>query len=127
MPRPLAGAELDDGQFQHIPGLIRGHEGTIIMVDNGEFESQTDHVTVKPEGRVINQAYKDKYGTEAIRIPVGQTIHGGHINNFLDCMRSREKPSFDVDTGAHAQVLITMAVNSYREGKTLYFDERTWK
>ena len=23
---------------QHIPGLIRGHEGTIIMVDHGRFE-----------------------------------------------------------------------------------------
>ncbi|HEY3743790.1 MAG TPA: Gfo/Idh/MocA family oxidoreductase [Bryobacteraceae bacterium] len=113
---------------QHIPGLIRGHEGTIIMVDNGMFESQTDHVTVKPEGRVINQAYKDKYGTEAIRIPVDQTdIMAAHINNFLDCMRSRQKPTLDVDTGAHAQVLITMAVDSYRQGKVLYFDERTWK
>ena len=24
----------------HIPGLIRGHEGTIIMVENGQFESR---------------------------------------------------------------------------------------
>jgi len=33
----------------HIPGLIRGHEGTIIMVENGQFESRADYVTVIPE------------------------------------------------------------------------------
>jgi hypothetical protein len=50
-----------------------------------------------------------------------------HIVNFLDCMRSRQKPNLDVETGACAQVLITMAVESYRQGKTLYFDEKKWK
>ena len=33
----------------HIPGLIRGHEGTIIMVENGQFESRADYITVIPE------------------------------------------------------------------------------
>jgi hypothetical protein len=50
-----------------------------------------------------------------------------HVNNFLDCMRSRQKPTLDVETGARAQVLITMAVMSYREGRVLYFDEEKWK
>ena len=47
--------------------------------------------------------------------------------NFLSCMRSRQKPTLDVDTAARAQVLISMAVQSYRDGKVLYFDERNWK
>ena len=42
-------------------------------------------------------------------------------------MRSRQKPTLDVETGARAQVLITMAVHSYRQGKVLYFDEKNWK
>jgi len=113
---------------QHIPGLIRGHEGSLIMVEHGQFEGHADYVTVKPEGRVVSEAYKDKYGTEPIRIAVEQTdMMSAHINNFLDCMRSRQKPTLDVDTGARAQVLITMAVHSYREGKVLYFDEKNWK
>ena len=33
----------------------------------------------------------------------------------------------DVETGARAQVLISMAVQSYREGRMLYFDDKTWK
>jgi hypothetical protein len=42
-------------------------------------------------------------------------------------MRTRQKPRLDVETAACAQVLISLAVQSYREGRTLYFDEKTWK
>ena len=113
---------------QHIPGLIRGHEGTIIMVDHGMFEGHTDHITLRPEKRVINDAYKAKYGDVEKIIPIEERdMMSTHINNFLDCVRSRQKPTLDVETAAHAQVLITMAVDSYREGKVLYFDEKTWK
>jgi hypothetical protein len=42
-------------------------------------------------------------------------------------MRTRQKPTLDVETGARAQALITMAVHSYRSGKVLYFDEHNWK
>jgi hypothetical protein len=49
------------------------------------------------------------------------------VNNLLDCIRSRQKPTLDVETAARAQVLITMAVHSYREGKVLYFDEKKYK
>jgi predicted dehydrogenase len=124
---------------QHIPGLIRGHEGTIIMVDNGQFESVTDHITMKPEvsrrrisrdaAAEIKPMFDDyKFGTAEQSIPVDKTdTMATHINNFLDCMRSRQKPHLDVETAACAQVLITMAVESYRQGKVLYFDEKKWK
>ena len=113
---------------QHIPGLIRGHEASLVMVEHGQFEGHADFITVKPEPKVVSKEYKEKWGTEPIKIPVEQTdMMSAHINNFLDCMRSRQKPTLDVDTGAKAQVLITMAVHSYREGKVLYFDEKNWK
>lgn len=50
-----------------------------------------------------------------------------HVGNFLDCIRSRQKPTLDVETAARAQVLISMAVQSYRQGKVLYYDEKKWK
>ncbi|HTT63678.1 MAG TPA: Gfo/Idh/MocA family oxidoreductase [Bryobacteraceae bacterium] len=114
---------------KHIPGLIRGHEGTIIMVDHGMFEYKTDHITLLPERRVIDDAYKAKFGSDAeIRIPVEEKNEMvAHITNFLDCMRTREKPTLDVDTGFHAQVTISMAVQSYREGRVLYWDEKNLK
>jgi predicted dehydrogenase len=123
---------------QHIPGLIRGHEGTIIMVEHGRFEGATPYITVKPEvkgikgedGKMTFKPLYDtyKFGIDEQKIPVDQYDPLiAHMNNFLDCMRTRKKPHLDVETGACAQVLITAAVESYRQGKVLYFDEKKWK
>jgi len=112
---------------QHIPGLIRGHHGSLIMVDHGEFERYAAYITVRPERETISNEYKEKWGTVDIRIPVERTPEWTHMKNFLDCMRSREKPVLDVETAAKAQVTVTMSVLSYRQGRVLYFDEKNWK
>ena len=116
----------------HIPGLIRGHAGTIIMVEHGMFERPTPNITVIPEARggkaIGGEEYAGKFGTKEIQIPVDQKdMMAAHIENFLNCIRTREKPHLDVETGARAQVVINLAVQSYREGKTLFWDEKNWK
>jgi len=113
---------------QHIPGLIRGYQGTLIMVDHGMFEAPTDHITVKPEKRVMNDEYKAKFGEEPIIIKVDQNdAMMDHIGNFLDCIRTRQQPHLNVEVAARAQVAITMAVLSYQQGKVLFFDEKNFK
>ena len=119
---------------QHIPGLIRGHEGTIIMVEHGKFEEPTPDIIVRPElvradGEDARHPFADyKFGAEEIRIPVEQNnMMQAHIGNFLQSMRTREKPHLDVETAAHAQILISLAVDSYREGRVKYWDEKSWK
>ena len=118
---------------QHIPGLIRGHGGSLTMVEHGRFEGFAPYLTLKAErtrdGKYIVPELADKYkGETEIKVPVKETnTMQTHVGNFLACMRSRQKPTLDVETGARAQVLITMAVNSYREGRVLYFDEKNWK
>ena len=49
------------------------------------------------------------------------------MENFLRCLRSRNKPILDADTAYRAMVPIGMAVQSYREGRVLYFDEAAEK
>lgn len=115
---------------QHVPGLIRGQNGTIIMVEHGMFEAPTDHILLRPERRRVekNEEYKAKYGLDEVSIPIEkQDMMADHIRNFLSCVRTRRKPTLDVQTAARAQVLISMAVQSYRQGKVLYFDERAFK
>ena len=117
---------------QHIPGLIRGHEGTIIMVDHGKFESMVPNITVKPEMRgskpIGGDRYAEKFGTKEITIPIDQKDPMVvHVENFLECMHTRAKPHLDVETGARAVVVINLAVQSYREGRTLYWDAKNWK
>jgi hypothetical protein len=119
---------------QHIPGLIRGRLGSIIMVEHGRFERYAPYITVRPDyggtgqRNVVTEEYAARWGTVDVRIPVRRAdMLTDHILNFLDCVKSRQKPNLDVLTGAKAQVVISMAVQSYREGKVLYFDESNWK
>ena len=122
------------GNSQHIPGLIRGHEGTIIMVEHGRFEEYSPNIIVRPDlvkmegqqGRVPFPDYK--FGRDEIKIPVEKSdMMQTHIGNFLSCMRSREKPHLDVETAAHAQIVINLAVESYRDGRVKYWDEKNWR
>jgi predicted dehydrogenase len=124
----------------HIPGMIRGHAGTIIMVEHGQFERTVPYITVKPQVRRVGRGedarmaaiggeeYEKKFGTKDIQIPIEQRdMMDAHIDNFLSSMRSRQKPHLDVETGAKAVVVINLAAQSYREGRTLYWDARNWK
>ena len=73
-------------------------------------------------------AYAAKWGTTDIQIPIDQKdMMTAHIENFLGCMRTRQKPHLDVETGARAVVVINLAAESYREGKVMYWDEKNWK
>jgi predicted dehydrogenase len=122
----------------HIPGMIRGHEGTIILVDHGQFERMVPSITVKPQVKydraaqkmnaIGGEAYEKKFGTKDIIIPIDQRdMMEAHIDNFLSCMRTRQKPHLDVETGARAVVVINLAAQSYREGKVMYWDAKNWK
>jgi predicted dehydrogenase len=127
------------GNSQHIPGLIRGHGATLIMVQSGRFEGPSAALKLIAESRTVNgkrqyvvPELEDVFkGQAEMDVPVEEQsfaqIMQNHVTNFLSCMRSRQKPQLDVETGARAQVLITMAVQSYRQGKVLYFDEKNWK
>lgn len=108
----------------HIPGLIRGHEGTIMMVPGGQFESRVDHITVMPQG-IAKEQFKAKYGAEEVKLQTEPREN--HMENFLRCVRTRETPVLDALTGYKAMATIGMSVQSYREGRVLYFDERAQK
>ncbi|MEJ7618357.1 MAG: Gfo/Idh/MocA family oxidoreductase [Pyrinomonadaceae bacterium] len=108
----------------HIPGLIRGHEGTIMMVPGGQFESKVSQITVTPQ-KLVASAFKEKYGAEEVNIETQPREN--HMENFLRCVRTRETPVLDSLTAYKAMATIGMSVQSYREGRVLYFDKRTQK
>jgi hypothetical protein len=47
------------------------------------------------------------------------------MENFLDCVRSREQPSLNADLAYQVMVPIALSVRAYREGRTIYFDPNT--
>ena len=108
----------------HIPGLIRGHEGTIMMVPEGKFEGKVDYITATPQ-RIFKQKFVEKYGADEVRINCEP--RESHMENFLRCVRTRETPVLDALTAYKAMVTIGMSVQSYREGRVLFFDEAKQK
>ncbi len=120
---------------EHIPGLIRGHEGTLIMVEHGRFEGFSPYLTVKPEtvrrggeAHALKPEYEAKFGKDPFKISVeNNNAMQAHVINFLTSIRTRQQPTLNVEVAARAQCVITMAVQSYRQGKVLYFDEKNWK
>jgi predicted dehydrogenase len=108
----------------HIPGLIRGHEGTIMMVPDGKFEGKVDFISVTPS-RIATQTFEEKYGSSEVKLNCEP--RESHMENFLRCVRTREKPVLDAMTAYKAMVTIGMGVQSYREGRVLYFDEHKQK
>ena len=103
----------------HIPGLIRGHEGTIMMVPEGRFEGRVDHITITPQA-IARPRFKERYGT--IEVKLEAEPRESHMENFLRCVKTREKPVLDAYTAYAAMVTIGMSVQSYREGRVLYWD-----
>ena len=108
----------------HVPGLIRGHEGTIMMVPDGRFEGRVDSIAITPQS-VARKRFKERFGT--IEVVLETEPRETHMENFLRCLRSREKPVLDADTAYRAMVTIGMSVQSYREGRVLYWDPRREK
>lgn len=105
----------------HIPGLIRGHEATMMIVEHGQFEGNTPEITVTAQPE-FKDSFKEKWGDEKVVFKTDRDSRPDHMQNWLNCIKSREKPVLDALTAYKAMVTIAMSVESYRSGKVLYFD-----
>ena len=47
------------------------------------------------------------------------------VDDWLDCMRNREQPVYNVTRGYQVMVAIKFGVDSYRQGKVMAFDPKT--
>lgn len=91
---------------------IRGDEGSIVL--QTDWSSGVDSLTVIPkkgERQVIQGGRSDT--TRA------------HWQNFLHCVRTREKPVSDVEFGYQVQVALNMAMLSYLKKRVATFDPQT--
>ena len=48
--------------------------------------------------------------------------HAPHIRNFLDCVKSRQRPAADVEAAHHTNTLLRLGNIAYRVGRTLDWD-----
>ncbi|MEZ5363313.1 MAG: Gfo/Idh/MocA family oxidoreductase [Bryobacterales bacterium] len=102
-----------------------GLHGPTIYGRKATIEIGAGQVVVKPE-RLFAADFKKATGKEQLVIEVDnrdqQTARTAHMLNFLDCVRTREKPIFDARFGYQVMAAIKLGVDSYRQGRVFGFD-----
>ena len=71
--------------------------------------------------RVLNGAVEKTYGP----LPFISDSNPSHMQNWLECLRSRERPNATEDDGFAHSVVAIMAARAQREGNKLYWDPET--
>ena len=106
------------------PLVIHGSEGTIFVARDSESLDNTE-IEVVPD-REYKDDFVKKTGSETVKIAVQPFAPGTHphMDNFLDCVRSRKAPNLDAETGYRAMAAIGMGVSAYRRGEVLFFDAK---
>jgi predicted dehydrogenase len=99
--------------------VLMGHEGTI------EFRGK--ELVVRPEP-LYKKKFKEKTGQEQLVLSIDvKDLHTVHMQNFFDCMRSRQLPNLNADFGYKTMVAIGLGVDAYRESRQLAFDPASEK
>ncbi len=109
------------------PLVFHGSEGTIMVAEDSESFANTEMVVIP------DRDYKDDFvkrtGREELRIEVKPFVRGEHphMDDFLNAMRTRQKPNLDAELGYKAMAAIAGGVTAYRKGKVVGFDAKSEK
>ncbi len=94
-----------------LPMVIRGHKGTITL--------DLTNATIEPQRSAGNNGE-----TEQIVATRGWSLEE-HFRDFLDCMRSRQKPRSSEVIGYHVMTALHMGIHSFQKGRVMEFDPKT--
>jgi predicted dehydrogenase len=103
---------------------VNGTEGRLLIARNGEDFSHT-MIEITPD-REYRKEFKAKTGDEKLMIECKPNARGSHphMENFLDCVRSRQRPNLDAELGYRVMAAIRMGVDAYRQQTTMQWDAR---
>jgi len=92
-----------------IPTLIRGEDATMLFEGPG--------IIIQPQSGVKKERLeikRERDGSDA-----------EHMRNFIECIRTRQKPYSDIDLGYHVQTALIMGMLSFIHSKVAHFDAQT--
>jgi len=106
------------------PLVIHGSQATLFVAQNSESLNNTQ-MEIVPDNEYREEFVK-KTGAEVMKIDVQPFARGSHphMDNFLDCVRSRQEPNLPARLGYQAMAAIAMGVQAYRQHEVLFFDRR---
>jgi len=101
--------------------LVLGNKGTILRDDRDQvrYEPQDKPRGTKPDEPAGPPAKK------SADIIAGGDATLAHVQNFFDCMRTRKEPNCPFEIGFRSAVACYMAITSYRQTRTVRWDEKT--
>ncbi len=103
-----------------IPNIIRGNKGTIYLEKD----------TIRIEGQPVDpyqEEFKRRFGEMEKTIETVPLTESTHLANFIKAVRGLEKANCDADLGYKTMTAITLAVEAYRQDKTIHFDPQKQK
>jgi predicted dehydrogenase len=88
--------------------VVGGTGGTLVRNEKGEVRYIPERRNGKPTGGT--ETMTDAQETQA------------HLQNFMDCVRSRKTPNCPFEIGFRSAIACRMAIDSYRQGRTVRWD-----
>jgi hypothetical protein len=107
--------------------MLRGTHATIHLGDEWEGPQgrNTSIARIVPETPFRDEFRKKWDKDEIIVENVGNEGDQKHVDNFFDCVRSRQQPNCPADLAYKVMTAIDLSVRSYRENKTFTVDTAT--
>ncbi len=109
------------------PLVVHGSKATLFIAQNSENLSNTQ-MEIVPD-QEYREEFAKKAGAEVLKVDVQPPARGSHphMDNFLECVRSRKEPNLPAKLGYQAMAAIAMGVQAYRQHEVLFFDRRREK
>jgi len=101
--------------------LVLGNKGTILRDDR-------DQVRYEPQDKprsAKSVELADSPAKKSADIVGGGDATVAHLQNLFDCMRSRREPNCPFEIGFRSAIACYMAITSYRENRSVRWDEKT--
>jgi predicted dehydrogenase len=103
------------GPWQREHGVEFHGQNGILVVDRGGYEVVPETDAFSQTGRVYRMSGKPRRASS-------EDFHFAHIRNFVECIKTREKPAADVETG-HTSIISSHLANiAYRLGRRVAWD-----
>jgi len=97
--------------------LLLGNKGTILC-------KELDELRYVPQVRRGSEAAAKAPGAPPDAAGIGdEDMTKAHMQNFFDCVRSREEPNCPFEIGFRSAITCQMAITSYRLGRSVKWDE----
>lgn len=137
------------GKYAYPDDAMETPDTLMAMYDFGDFGLLWDHtigIYGANYGRGHGVAFIGEYGTlvvdrsgwevlpetqsvsakkDFVKPPFHKSTGKGldlHVQNFLECMKTREKPACDIETGAHIARIAHLGNISFRLGRKVFWD-----